>query len=76
MTFTTEQVKNRLMDLAAEFKFGSDRSTREVARERMTWLGHGVALGMSLPSLERFSDVSRGTIRRINPQTGEVAWAR
>jgi hypothetical protein len=76
VTATVEQVKNRLIDLAAEFKFGSDRPTREVARERMTWLGHGVALDMSIPSLERFSDVSQATIRRINPRTGEVAWAR
>ena len=71
---TEGTVKVTLMELDAAFKGGEN--TKQVAAARIAWLAAGVRLGIPTLTLERQSGVSRQTIRRINPQTGEVAWAR
>jgi hypothetical protein len=71
---TEGTVKVTLMELDAAFKSGDN--TKLVAPARIAWLAAGLRLGIPVLTLERQSGVSRQTIRRINPQTGEVAWVR
>lgn len=69
---TEATVKVTLMELDAAFKSGDN--TKLVAPARIAWLAAGIRLGIPTLTLERQSGVSRQTIRRINPKTGEVAW--
>jgi hypothetical protein len=71
---TESTVKVTLMELDAAFKSGEN--SKAVASARIAWLAAGLRLGIPVLTLERQSGVSRQTIRRINPATGEVLWVR
>lgn len=75
---TVSQIKSRLIEAEARFKFvppGDD--LRAIAADRLAACAEALAEGsLSIPTIERLSGLSRQTLHRLNPVTGEVRWER
>ena len=70
-------IRVRLTEVEARFKFvppGDD--LRTICADRIDVCFEALAAGLPIPTIERLSGLSRQTLYRMNPATGEIRWVR